>query len=99
MARNKRYRKRKLGDLAESIEPYYHHFDPSQIIDLDDDGFAYLLINLTGVNMLDLNETEITVSPACKNQYFLHLLYLVANLRPVYISLFINLWSISIMLI
>jgi len=60
MSRNKKYWKRKFGNLADRIEPYYHHFDLRPFTDLDDEGLAYLLTNLRGVNMLDLNETSIT---------------------------------------
>jgi hypothetical protein len=60
LPQNKKYWKRKLGNLAESIEPYYNHFDLRPINDLDDEGFAYLIAPVKGVNMLDLNETEIT---------------------------------------
>jgi hypothetical protein len=60
LPQNKKYWKRKLDNLADKIEPYYHHLDLRSITDLNDDGFAYLLTNLKGVNMLDLNETEIT---------------------------------------
>ena len=60
MSRNKKYWKRKFGNLTDRIEPYYHHFDLRPFTELDDEGFAYLLTNLRGVNMLDLNETGIT---------------------------------------
>ncbi|HSC54288.1 MAG TPA: hypothetical protein VLC98_11720 [Phnomibacter sp.] len=59
--RDKKYWKRRFGDLGpETIEPYYHHFDLRRFDNLDDEGFAYLLTSVKGVNMLDLNETEIT---------------------------------------
>jgi hypothetical protein len=58
MPRNKKYWKRRFGD--GEMAAYHHHFDLRQIPDLDDEGFAYLLTNVKGVNMLDLNETEIT---------------------------------------
>lgn len=50
---------RRFGSI-EKIKPYYHHLDLRRIDDLDDEGFAYLLNGIKGVNMLDLNETEIT---------------------------------------
>lgn len=59
MARNKKYWKRRFGNLAD-VEPYYDHLDLRRIDDLDDEGFAYLIAPVKGVNMLDLNETEIT---------------------------------------
>jgi hypothetical protein len=52
--------KRRYGRLAESMEPYYHHLDLRPLTELDDDSFAYLMVNVKGVNMLDLNETAIT---------------------------------------
>ncbi|MGF2414620.1 hypothetical protein [Ferruginibacter sp.] len=58
MPRNKKYWKRRFG--AAETTAYYHHFDLRPIPDLDDEGLAYLLTNVKGVNMLDLNETEIT---------------------------------------
>ena len=58
MPRNIKYWKRRFG--AANIIAYHHHFDVRQIPDLDDEGLAYLLTNVKGVNMLDLNETEIT---------------------------------------
>ncbi len=58
MARNKKYWQRRFGIL--NTEPYHHHFDLRQIPDLDDEGFAYLLTYVKGINMLDLNETDIT---------------------------------------
>jgi hypothetical protein len=58
MARNKKYWQRRFGIL--NTEPYHHHFDLRQIPDLDDEGFAYLLTYVMGINMLDLNETDIT---------------------------------------
>ncbi len=58
MPRNKKYWKRRFGIL--NTEAYHHHFDLRQISDLDDEGFAYLLTYVKGINMLDLNETDIT---------------------------------------
>ncbi|MFN4315842.1 MAG: hypothetical protein ACK4E0_16220 [Chitinophagaceae bacterium] len=52
--------KRRYGRLAESMEPYYHHLDLRPLWELNDDGFAFLMEKVKGVNMLDLNETEIT---------------------------------------
>jgi hypothetical protein len=59
MPRNKKYWKRRFGNV-ENIPEYNHHLDFRRITDLDDEGFAYLLTNVKGVNMLDLNETDIT---------------------------------------
>lgn len=59
--REKKYWKRRFGDLtAESMQPYYHHLDLRPVSDLDDEGFEYLLTHVKGINMLDLNETAIT---------------------------------------
>lgn len=52
--------KRRYGKLAESMSEYYHHLDLRPFDDLDDDAFAYIMEKVKGVNMLDLNETEIT---------------------------------------
>lgn len=60
MPRNEKYWKRRFGNLAGKIEPYYHHLDFRRIDGLDDEGFAYLIANVKGVDMLDLNESEIT---------------------------------------
>jgi hypothetical protein len=58
MPRNKKYWQQRFGKI-DTIA-YHHHFDVRQIPDLNDEGLAYLLTNVKGVNMLDLNETEIT---------------------------------------
>jgi hypothetical protein len=52
--------KRRYGKLAESMSEYYHQLDLRSFDDLDDDAFAYIMAKVKGVNMLDLNETEIT---------------------------------------
>jgi len=52
--------KRRNGKLAERMEPYYHHLDLRPFSEMDDDAFAFIMANVKGVNMLDLNETEIT---------------------------------------
>jgi hypothetical protein len=52
--------KRRYGKLAESMEPYYHHLDLRLLSELDDAALKYILPKVKGVNMLDLNETEIT---------------------------------------
>lgn len=58
--KNNKYWKRRLGPLAATMEAYHHHLDLRPIDGLDDEGLAYLLNNVKGVNMLDLNETEIS---------------------------------------
>jgi len=59
-AKNKKKLKERFGRLAESMVEYYHHLDLRPIWDMDDEAFAYIMTNVKGVNMLDLNETEIT---------------------------------------
>lgn len=46
--------------MAERMEEYYHHLDFRGLDDFDDDGFAYLMEKVKGVDMLDLNETGIS---------------------------------------
>lgn len=58
MPRNKKYWKQRFGTTDTAA--YHHHFDLRPIPDLDDEGLAYMLTNVKGINMLDLNETEIT---------------------------------------
>jgi|GEM_PF-1814378 len=60
MARDKKYWQKRFGNPDRKPEPYYHHLDLRPIDDLDDEGFAYLMAGVKGVNMLDLNETGIT---------------------------------------
>lgn len=55
--------KRRFGAFVSGNQAeYWHHFDLRPIDDLDDEAFAYILtgIGVKGINMLDLNETEIT---------------------------------------
>ncbi|HMK05629.1 MAG TPA: DUF6678 family protein [Ferruginibacter sp.] len=52
--------KRRYGKLAESMVAYYDRLDLRLLDDLDDDAFAYIMTNVRGVNMLDLNEVNIT---------------------------------------
>jgi hypothetical protein len=52
--------KHRYGKLEASIEPYYHHLSFQMFDDFDDDAFAYIIAKVKGVNMLDLNETEIS---------------------------------------
>lgn len=49
----------RFGKLAAGMEEYYHHLDFRSLDDLDDDGFTYLMQKVKGVDMLDLNETNI----------------------------------------
>jgi len=50
----------RYGKMAERMEEYYHHLDFRGLDDFDDDGFAYLMEKVKGVDMLDLNETDIS---------------------------------------
>lgn len=52
--------KDRYGAVAAGMEPYQHHLDLRGFDDLDDDVFAYIMAKVKGVNMLDLNEAEIT---------------------------------------
>ena len=60
MPRDKKYWKNRFGDPFGKRQSYYHDLDLRRIDDLDDIGFAYIMEGVKGVNMLDLNETEIT---------------------------------------
>jgi hypothetical protein len=61
MPRNKKYWKRRLGPMiTPDMPPYVRHFDLRRIDDLDDEGLAYTITYVKGIDMLDLNETEIT---------------------------------------
>ena len=51
--------KRRYGRLAADMEPYYHQLDFRPLSELDDESFAYLIEKVRGVDMLDLNETDI----------------------------------------
>ena len=46
--------------MSASISGYYHHLDFRSIEDFDDEALANELRNVNGVNMLDVNETDIT---------------------------------------
>ena len=58
--KNQKDLRRRFGALAESLSPYCDHLDFRKIDNLDDEGFAFLMSNVRGVNMLDLNGTAIT---------------------------------------
>lgn len=51
---------RRYGTLAEALVGYHDHIDFRFYDEFDDDAFAFLMKNVKGVNMLDLNETDIT---------------------------------------
>jgi len=58
---NKKYWNRRFdGKTAGDTAAYHHHLDFRCIDDLEDEGLAFLLTGVKGVNMLDLNETEIS---------------------------------------
>jgi hypothetical protein len=61
LPKNRKYWKRRFGDkTAGDSAAYHHHLDFRLIDDLDDEGLAYIMTNVKGVDMLDLNETEIS---------------------------------------
>lgn len=60
MKKKEKELKRRYGKLAEGMEAYYDHLDLRFFSEMEDDGFAYILTRLKGVNMLDLNETMIS---------------------------------------
>lgn len=56
----KNWKHRLAKFLSNDMSPYWHHFDLRPLDDLDDEGLAITLTHVKGINMLDLNETEIT---------------------------------------
>ena len=50
----------RYGKLAEGMTGYQDHIDFRFLDDVNDETFAYLMENVKGVNMLDLNGTDIT---------------------------------------
>lgn len=59
-AKIKKQLERRFGKLAAGMETYYHHLDFRLFDDFGDDEFAFVMEKVKGVNMLDLNETDIT---------------------------------------
>lgn len=59
-AKEKKELELRFGKMAESITGYQENIDFRSMEDFNDEGFAYLMENVKGVNMLDLNETDIT---------------------------------------
>lgn len=57
--KDKQFEKR-FKFLAENSVGYQHHIDFRGIEDFNDEAFAYVMKNVKGVNMLDLNETDVT---------------------------------------
>ncbi len=51
---------RLYGNVADSLVGYIDRIDFRFFDDFDDEAFKFLMRNVNGVNMLDLNETEIT---------------------------------------
>ena len=51
---------RRFGKLAASLPPYPEHLDLRPFADLDDDGLAFLLQRVRGVQQLDLLEAAIS---------------------------------------
>jgi hypothetical protein len=60
IAKAKKELERRFGKLHESMVGYHDHIDFRSLDDFDDDAFAWLMQNVKGVNMLDLNETDIS---------------------------------------
>jgi hypothetical protein len=56
----KNWKKRLAKFLEPGFAPYWHHFDLRPLDDLDDEGLAIALTYVKGIDMLDLNYTEIT---------------------------------------
>lgn len=50
----------RFGKMAAGMARYYDHIDFRLLDDFTDEEFSFLMKNVKGVNMLDLNETEIT---------------------------------------
>lgn len=59
MARDTKYWEKRLGTKTTD-SPYQEHMDFRGLPELNDAGLAYYLKDVVGINMLDLNETEIT---------------------------------------
>ncbi|MET0464904.1 MAG: hypothetical protein ABW007_17200 [Chitinophagaceae bacterium] len=59
MARKNKRLVHLFGNMAKSMEPYYHQLDLRAVDELTDEAFAYIMPKVKGVNMLDLNEAEI----------------------------------------
>ncbi len=58
--KTKKELERRFGKMAESITGYQEHIDFRSVEDFNDEAFAFLMENVKGVNMLDVNETDIT---------------------------------------
>jgi hypothetical protein len=59
MARKNKRLVHLFGNMAKSMDAYYHQLDLRAAEELTDEAFAYIMTNVKGVNMLDLNEAEI----------------------------------------
>jgi hypothetical protein len=62
VAKAKKELERRFGKLHESLTGYHDHIDFRSLDDFDDNAFAWLMQNVKGVNMLDLNETDNMIS-------------------------------------
>ena len=58
--KTKKELERLFGKMAESMTEYEEHIDFRSWEDFNDEAFAFVMGNVKGVNMLDLNETDIT---------------------------------------
>ena len=59
-AKAKKQLERRFGNLHETLAGYHDRIDFRGLDDFDDEAFAWLMQNVKGVNMLDLNETDIS---------------------------------------
>ncbi|RYY70379.1 MAG: hypothetical protein EOO13_06760 [Chitinophagaceae bacterium] len=59
MAKQNKRLKWRFEKMANAMLPYYHQLDFRLVDDFDDEAFAYVMPKVKGINMLDLNETEI----------------------------------------
>ncbi|MEO5967768.1 MAG: hypothetical protein ABIP68_01075, partial [Ferruginibacter sp.] len=58
-AKEKKELEQRFGELSKSMGEYHDHIDFRCLDNLDDKTFTYLMQNVKGVNMLDINETDI----------------------------------------
>ncbi|MEO6868488.1 MAG: hypothetical protein ABI168_02515 [Ginsengibacter sp.] len=59
-ARAKKELEHRFGKLSESMVGYHDHIDFRMLDNFNDEAFGYLMEKVKEVNMLDLNETDIT---------------------------------------
>ena len=59
-AKAKKELQRRYGNIAKNMSEYHHHLDFRFFEDFEDEAFFFVMQNVKGINMLDLNETQIT---------------------------------------